>query len=541
MTPTRRSTRGASRPSWSALRPSFRSATAKALPTGTDTRYGKEGIKQLFDSYMEAFDALRLEPEEFIDAGDQIVVSLHQRVRGKGSGAEVVGHIAHVWTMRGGSALRLRIFGDKDSALEALRAEGTLPARIGCELSSTTAELAIGSEFAGYRIEEVAARGGMGVVYRAVQLRLTRTVALKLVTPALARDASFRERFRREWMIAASIDHPNVIPVYEAGEEDGALFIAMRWVEGTDLRELIDRRRARACPCRPASSPRSRAPSMPPTSEDLIHRDVKPANILITGQDHVYLTDFGLTKHASSISGLTRTGQWVGTVDYTAPEQIEGAPVTPRTDVYSLGCVLFEALTGRPPVQAGERPGHALGARVCAAAVGARARAGHTAGFRRRRAAGDGQGPAERYASAGELGRAALAAAARGGGSGSREKAARLLDAGDPARLASRRESPPRWPADRRLLVGLAGLLLLVAAVAGGRAAPRIGRPEDRPRRRRASSTPLRAGSTWRRLPADAHRPPEHGRVRCSTGRSGWWAASEPVPRARGRSRATTR
>ena len=103
-----------------------------------------------------------------------------------------------------------------------------------------------GSEFAGYRIEEVAARGGMGVVYRATQLRLTRTVALKLVTPALARDASFRERFRREWMIAASIDHPNVIPVYEAGEEDGVLYIAMRWVEGTNLRDAIDPRPARA-------------------------------------------------------------------------------------------------------------------------------------------------------------------------------------------------------------------------------------------------------------------------------------------------------
>src|SRR4029450_11833704 len=105
----------------------------------------------------------------------------------------------------------------------------------------STAELAVGSEFAGYRIEEIAARGGMGVVYRASQLQLTRTVALKLVTPALARDPSFRERFRREWMIAASIDHPNVIPVYEAGEEDGVLFIAMRWVEGTNLRDTIDR------------------------------------------------------------------------------------------------------------------------------------------------------------------------------------------------------------------------------------------------------------------------------------------------------------
>ena len=222
------------------LAPEFEVRDRESSPDREATRYGKEGIKQLFDSYMEAFDALRLEPQEFIEAGDQIVVSLHQRVRGKGSGAEVVGNIAHVWNMRGGAPFRLRIFGDKDSALEALRAEGACRRR-SAVTQHTTAELAIGSEFAGYRIEEVAARGGMGVVYRAIQLRLTRMVALKLVTPALARDASFRERFRREWMIAASIDHPNVIPVYEAGEEDGALYIAMRWVEGTDLRETIDR------------------------------------------------------------------------------------------------------------------------------------------------------------------------------------------------------------------------------------------------------------------------------------------------------------
>src|SRR5688500_3013732 len=188
----------------------------------------------------------------------------------------------------------------------------------------------------------------MGVVYRAIQLRLTRMVALKLVTPALARDASFRERFRREWMIAASIDHPNVIPVYEAGEEDESLYIAMRWVEGTNLRETIDRGPLE--PSRAAHLVSQVANALDAAHQrDLIHRDIKPANILITGQDHVYLTDFGLTKHASSISGLTRTGQWVGTVDYTAPEQIEGATVTRRTDVYSLGCVLFEALTGRPP------------------------------------------------------------------------------------------------------------------------------------------------------------------------------------------------
>jgi serine/threonine protein kinase len=195
--------------------------------------------------------------------------------------------------------------------------------------TQSTVELAVGSEFAGYRIEEVAARGGMGVVYRAVQVHLTRTVALKLVTPALARDPAFRERFRREWMIAASIDHPNVIPVYQAGEEDGALFIAMRWVAGTNLRQLIDQGPLE--PSRAAHLISQVAYALDAAHEqELIHRDVKPANILITGQDHVYLSDFGLTKHASSISGLTKTGQWVGTVEYTAPEQIEGSTVSAR-------------------------------------------------------------------------------------------------------------------------------------------------------------------------------------------------------------------
>jgi non-specific serine/threonine protein kinase len=215
-------------------------------------------------------------------------------------------------------------------------------------LSKQAVELTVGSEFAGYRIEEIAARGGMGVVYRAIQEQLGRTVALKLVTPALARDASFRDRFRREWMIAASIEHPNVIPVYEAGEDDGALFLAMRWVEGTNLRDLIDGNKLE--PARAVRLVSQVAAALDAAHErGLIHRDVKPANILIADEDHVYLTDFGLTKHASSISGLTRTGSWVGTVDYTAPEQIEGTTVSPRTDVYSLGAVFFETLTGRPP------------------------------------------------------------------------------------------------------------------------------------------------------------------------------------------------
>jgi predicted Ser/Thr protein kinase len=362
----------------------------------------------------------------------------------------------------------------------------------------TTAELAIGSDFAGYRIEEVAARGGMGVVYRAVQLRLTRLVALKLVTPALARDASFRERFRREWMIAASIEHPNVIPVYEAGEEDGALFIAMRWVEGTDLREAIDG--AALEPSRAAGLVSQVANALDAAHESgLIHRDVKPANILITGQDHVYLTDFGLTKHASSISGLTRTGQWVGTVDYTAPEQIEGTPVTPRTDVYSLGCVLFETLTGRTPYKR-DNDLATLWAHVYAPPPSVLELApdipvDFEAVVQRAMA----KDPEERYESASDLGRAALAAA-RGGQAPARERKAPARERKAPAREgkapAIRR---PRWPTDRRLLVGLAGALVLILAALAVVLLPGSDDPKTDPAAS-ASSTPLRAGS-WRPLP----------------------------------------
>jgi serine/threonine protein kinase len=350
----------------------------------------------------------------------------------------------------------------------------------------TTPELAIGSEFAGYRIEDVAVRGGMGVVYRATQLRLTRTVALKLVTPELARDTSFRERFRREWMIAASIDHPNVIPVYEAGEEDGALYIAMRWVEGTDLRQLIDRGPVE--PARAAHLVSQVARALDAAHQrGLIHRDVKPANILITGQDHVYLTDFGLTKHATSISGLTKTGQWVGTVDYMAPEQIEGGTVSPRSDVYSLGCVLFEALTGRTPYKR-ENDLAKLWAHVYAeppsvAEVSPDLPAGFD-GIVRRATAKD---PAERYASAGELGDAVVAAAG--------------TEAPVPQSAAP--VQPPRraWRPDRRVLLGLAGVLALAAVIVGVVALSGSDEPQSEPATTAAASTPLRTASAWRPLP----------------------------------------
>jgi Protein kinase domain len=192
----------------------------------------------------------------------------------------------------------------------------------------------------------------MGVVYRAVQLGLERVVAVKVITPELASDIGFRERFERESHVAASIEHPNVIPVHYAGDSDGELYIIMRYVEGTDLRALI-REQSRLDPQRAAEIVAQVAQALDAAhASGLVHRDVKPGNVLVSstnGRDHGYLTDFGLTKRLASAAGLTRTGEWVGTVDYVAPEQIEGKAVDARADVYALGCVLHQALTGEVP------------------------------------------------------------------------------------------------------------------------------------------------------------------------------------------------
>ena len=195
----------------------------------------------------------------------------------------------------------------------------------------------------------------MAVVYRAEDLRLGRTVAVKLLAPELARNDTFRQRFAHESRVAAAIDHPHIVPVFEAGETDGVLYIAMRYVQGRDLRALLDRDGPLSLEtaCRIALQVASALDAA--HAHDLVHRDVKPGNILIAeGTDsdrpeHAYLTDFGLTKKSLSLTGFTSVGQFVGTLDYVAPEQISGRPVDGRCDVYSLACVLFEMLTGAPP------------------------------------------------------------------------------------------------------------------------------------------------------------------------------------------------
>ncbi|MEU3339088.1 serine/threonine-protein kinase [Streptomyces sp. NPDC002144] len=213
----------------------------------------------------------------------------------------------------------------------------------------------VGTKVADYRIEREIGRGGMAVVYRARDLRLDRTVALKLLAPELARNDTFRLRFTHESRAAAAIDHPHIVPIYEAGETDGVLYIAMRYVEGSDLRHVLDRRG----PLAPSVAVRIAAQvasALDAAHEHgLVHRDVKPGNILVArGTDsdhpeHSYLTDFGLTKKSLSLTGFTTVGQFVGTLDYVAPEQISGRPVDGRCDVYGFACVVYESLAGHPP------------------------------------------------------------------------------------------------------------------------------------------------------------------------------------------------
>lgn len=210
----------------------------------------------------------------------------------------------------------------------------------------------IGSEVAGFRIESVLGRGGMSVVYVAEQMRLGRKVALKVLTTELAWDEHFRERFVRESRIAATIDHPNIIPIYDAGEADGLLYIAMRFVQGPDLKEIL--KRGNLGVGRTIFLIEQLASALDAAhTHSLVHRDVKPGNILLDETtDHAYLTDFGVAKQTTA-RGLTSTGHFLGTVEYAAPEQIEGGPVDARTDVYALGCVLYECLTGSPPYSHG--------------------------------------------------------------------------------------------------------------------------------------------------------------------------------------------
>jgi CheY-like chemotaxis protein len=216
-------------------------------------------------------------------------------------------------------------------------------------MADATDDPRLGTVIAGYRIEERIGRGGMGVVYRAEHLNLQRRAAVKIIAPDLAESEGFRERFTREARIAAALQHPNIVTVYDAGEVDGLLYLAMQFIQGEDLAAIL-RKDGRLRPyraidvCRQVASALDAAHAM-----GLIHRDVKPANVLIEGRN-AFLTDFGLTKRLEGTHAqLTRAGDVVGTIHYVAPEQIEGRKVSARSDVYSLGCLLYHCLAGQVP------------------------------------------------------------------------------------------------------------------------------------------------------------------------------------------------
>src|SRR3954468_9822273 len=372
----------------------------------------------------------------------------------------------------------------------------------------------LGASVAGYRIESVAGRGGMGVVYLARQTALDRPVALKLIAPDLARDEAFRARFARESRIAASLDHPNVIPVYEAGEDGERLFIAMRFVEGTDLAKMVaaegalDPRLAAELVAQAASALDAAH------ARGLVHRDVKPGNLLVTGEGssrpHVYLTDFGLARRDGSSTSLTTTGQWMGTPDYAAPEQIDGYELDARTDVYALGCVLFGALTGTPPF--GDR------ARMAKAAAHLHeppptlrsVRATVPLAFEPVVARALAKRREERYASAGELGAAALAAAGAAGATPRTRRLRRQAARPSGTRVPTARLStaPPR-----RRLAALTSVLpaaLVGAAIALGLFAVLGGFPDD-------SAVKSPRATKPQRPPGPPPASPLRGTIRCSS------------------------
>jgi serine/threonine-protein kinase len=239
-----------------------------------------------------------------------------------------------------------------------------------------SAELGEGQTFGAYHIAEVVGSGGMGIVYRAEQRILGRTVALKVIRPEIADSGDYRSRFLREVQLAAAVDHPNVVSVFDAGEQDGQLYLSMQWIDGQELGTLIHRQQQLA-PQRTVLIGIQLAEALQAVHDGgLVHRDIKPSNVLvrdISGRDHAYLTDFGIAKAPDAHDGLTRTGWTIGTPGYLSPEQIRGEQPGPPSDLYALGCVIFEALTGQPPFRGDNdlavRWAHASSPRPVASAV----------------------------------------------------------------------------------------------------------------------------------------------------------------------------
>jgi len=360
------------------------------------------------------------------------------------------------------------------------------------------------------RIEAVVGRGGMGVVYRARQLDLDRDVAVKVIAPPFTDDPESRKRFLTEARAAAAVEHPNVVPVHHVGVADGQAYLVMRYVPGDNLHTVV--RRAEAL------SPSDAAGIAAQLGQALdaihragyVHRDVKPQNVLLDEDEHAYLSDFGLAKGALATAGLTKSDQWVGTLDYAAPEQIRGERVDARTDVYSLGGVLYFMLTGHVPF---ERPnGQAkLWAQLSADAPVPSARRPELPpacdAVVQRALAKD---PAERYPSAGDLGRAARDAAGGVSGRRSERMVARgaAAPAGEPASPTA--VPSPTLSSRRRSLRAVRGRTAFGAAVAALAVIAAINfLPRDGPREpladgatpNPAESAPAQAGDLPRRGP----------------------------------------
>ncbi len=326
-------------------------------------------------------------------------------------------------------------------------------------------ELDDGDEFAGYRIESRLGRGGMGILYLALEPGLQRRVALKLIAPEAAADEVFSQRFAEESRIAASIEHPNVVPIYAAGEEVGVPWIAMRYVAGSDLgRRLV--REGRLEPADAVALIAQVGSGLDAIhAAGLVHRDVKPANVLLSGEpgsEHAYITDFGVARNVATQSGLTQTGRFVGTLDYVAPEQISGESIDARVDVYALGCLLYKLLTGEVPFpregEAARLYAHLNDPPPAPSLYAPAVPMGLDDVVIRAMS----KSPEDRHPSAGDLGRAAVAALS-GGAVAIPE---RTVATGAAATRETRRlpeEPAERSKSRRRVLIG--GLLALIAAV----------------------------------------------------------------------------
>ena len=324
--------------------------------------------------------------------------------------------------------------------------------------------LAPGAVVGGCRIEGVVGKGGMGVVYLARQLELERDVALKVISPELTEDALARGRFLAEARAAAAVEHPNVVPVHAVGTEDDRAYLVMRFIRGDDLRTLV-RRDGPLPPLRAAAIAERLGDALDAIHRaGYVHRDVKPPNVLIDDDDHVYLSDFGLAKAALATRGPTSDDHWVGTLDYVAPEQIRGEPVDARTDVYALGGVLHFMLTGHPPFDH-DADEAKLWAHLHEEPRRPTELALVPAGFDVIVVRALAKDPIDRQASAGELGRAAVAAA-RG-----EDVAALTVTARRPP-PGIRRRMPVPWAWIAGLVFAAAGGALLALAFCGRSADP---------------------------------------------------------------------